>query len=103
MELKHFKCPNCGANLKTNSNDIEVKCEYCGQSFVVDDPNAMIDEAINETITEIINEKLEETNKRQKSNKMEKALIIGIASLVAIISIAMIILVIASPDVLANT
>lgn len=103
MELKHFKCPSCGANLKTVSNAVELKCEYCGQHFVVDAPNAMTDEAINETITEIINEKLEETNKQHKSNKVKTVFIIGIAALVGIISLAMIILAIVSPDVLANT
>lgn len=103
MELKHFRCPNCGAILKINQDNIEAKCDYCGQQFVVDNMNSMINDAINETMTEIINERVEEANKHNKSNKTKIALIIGVAALVGIISIGMIILAIVSPDVLANT
>ncbi len=98
MELKHFKCPNCGANLKISADSTESKCEYCGQLFVIDAPNPMVNEAINETITEIINEKIEETNKKQKNNKTETTLIVMITSFVVIIAIAMIVLAAVSSD-----
>ncbi len=38
MTLKQFQCPSCGANLNIDSESTSVKCEYCGQSFVLDKP-----------------------------------------------------------------
>lgn len=104
MELRHFKCPSCGANLDVNAGSVEIKCDYCGQRFVVDNMNSRINDAINETVTDIINEKMEETYSMQpKKSQMQTALIIGVAAFVGIISLAMIILAFVSSDVLANT
>ncbi len=36
MKLIRKQCPNCGAGLKFNSNDKEVTCEYCKQSFIIE-------------------------------------------------------------------
>ncbi len=99
MELKQYQCPNCGASLKASSDSREVICDYCDQHFVVDISTAMMDD----TITEIINEKIDVINTQPKRNKLETALIIGVAATVAIISLAMIILAFISPDIFANT
>lgn len=95
MELRHFKCPSCGANLDVNSDSVESKCDYCGQSFVIDNPNSIV----NETITEIINETIEETNKKQKSdNKMKTALVVFVATFVLLITITTMVLVVVTSN-----
>ncbi|MBQ9948681.1 MAG: hypothetical protein IJO91_09875 [Oscillospiraceae bacterium] len=103
MELKHYQCPSCGAGLDVDSSSAEIKCDYCGQHFIVDLPNSKTSEDINETITDIINERMDEINPQPQKSKFEKALILGVAATVAIIALAMIILAFTSPDVLANT
>lgn len=40
MQLKELKCPNCGAKLKSNSNEKEngqITCPYCQTNFVIED------------------------------------------------------------------
>lgn len=103
MELKHYQCPSCGASLDVDTSSTEIKCNYCSQNFVVENQNTKIDEGINETITEIINDRMESLSPQPKKSKFEKVMIIGVAAAVAIISLAMIILAFVSPDVLANT
>lgn len=37
MRLIKKSCPNCGAGLKFDKHDTEVTCEYCKQSFMIED------------------------------------------------------------------
>ena len=34
MEVKHVKCPGCGASLDYNYKLRSYKCEYCGSTFI---------------------------------------------------------------------
>lgn len=36
MKLVEKKCPNCGANLKFDKDDMEVTCKYCDTSFEIE-------------------------------------------------------------------
>lgn len=35
MSLIYAKCPNCGANLKVDSDKDTAVCEYCGGTFIL--------------------------------------------------------------------
>ena len=37
MKLVELKCKNCGAQLKVEEDTSQVKCEFCGSTFSVDD------------------------------------------------------------------
>lgn len=37
MKLVELKCKNCGAQLKVEEGTTQVKCEFCGTTFSVDD------------------------------------------------------------------
>ena len=37
MKLVELKCNNCGAQLKVEEDTSQVKCEFCGSTFSVDD------------------------------------------------------------------
>ena len=37
MKLVELKCNNCGAQLKVEEGTSQVKCEFCGSTFSVDD------------------------------------------------------------------
>ena len=37
MKLVELKCKNCGAQLKVEEGTSQVKCEFCGSTFSVDD------------------------------------------------------------------
>lgn len=37
MKLVELKCNNCGAQLKVEEGSSQVKCEFCGSTFSVDD------------------------------------------------------------------
>ena len=36
MEIKHIKCPNCGADLTVDADKKEVVCEYCDSRFILE-------------------------------------------------------------------
>lgn len=71
MQLRHFKCPSCGANLDVSADSTEIKCNYCDQTFVVD--------ATNEDITE---------SQQQRSLKLTVGVFIGVAVFIGLITIA---------------
>lgn len=35
MKLIEKKCPNCGAELKFEKDETEVKCNYCNTSYII--------------------------------------------------------------------
>lgn len=37
MKLIEFKCPSCGADLKTDASREMMYCEYCGKRLILDD------------------------------------------------------------------
>lgn len=37
MRLIDIKCPNCGADLRIDSENKECTCQYCGAKFLIDD------------------------------------------------------------------
>lgn len=39
MEVKHIKCPSCGANLEYNYKKHSYTCSYCGASFIDEKDN----------------------------------------------------------------
>jgi len=39
MKFIEKKCPNCGANMKFNLEDKEVKCNYCNSEFIIENNN----------------------------------------------------------------
>ncbi|MBE6888392.1 MAG: hypothetical protein E7485_00045 [Ruminococcaceae bacterium] len=73
MQLRHFKCPSCGANLDVSTDSVEIKCDYCDQTFVVDTPK--------EDITE---------THQQRSLKLTIGVFIGVAVFISLITIAII-------------
>ncbi len=83
MELRHFKCPSCGANLEISANRAESKCDYCGQSFVIDDPNA--------TVAEM--ERLQ-----QADHKVKMMVFIGVALFIGLITIAIVLFTALAPN-----
>ena len=34
-ELKQLVCPSCGAKLKITGDEVQVKCDYCGNAVIV--------------------------------------------------------------------
>lgn len=74
MKLKLFECPSCGADLHVKASTTEIKCDYCGQHFIVDSPVADIVESDN-------------SSKKSKS-KAETVLILVIAVFVGLVTIA---------------
>ena len=37
MEILNYKCPNCSAGLEFNSKTQKMACEYCGNSYTVEE------------------------------------------------------------------
>ena len=57
MKLVEKKCPNCGASLSFDSDDKEVICKYCNNSFEIErDLKDLID---TEKIAKIANDMLD--------------------------------------------
>ena len=75
MELNHYQCPNCGASLNVSEYNTEIKCEYCGQSFVFDDPNAVIHEA---------------EMRQHADNKLKTILILSVVLFIGLTTIALV-------------
>ncbi|MBR6073517.1 MAG: hypothetical protein IKP76_04280 [Bacilli bacterium] len=51
MKLVSAKCPNCGANLKVNSDDESVKCEFCEQTIIINDAIACYKLKVSGTVS----------------------------------------------------
>lgn len=45
MKLIEKKCPNCGAGLSFDKDDVEVTCEYCKKSYVIQRDDAKVNNA----------------------------------------------------------
>ena len=83
MELKHFKCPSCGANLEISIDSTEAKCDYCGQSFIIDDTNAIVTEM----------------ERQQKADhKVKMMVFIGVALFIGLITIAIVLFTTLAPN-----
>lgn len=48
MEVLNYKCPNCSAGLKFDSNTQKMACEYCGSSYSVDELEKIAQENVKE-------------------------------------------------------
>ena len=42
MKLIEFKCPSCGADLKTDASREMMYCEYCGKRLILDDESMRV-------------------------------------------------------------
>lgn len=42
MKLIEFKCPSCGADLKTDASREMMYCEYCGKRLILDDESTRV-------------------------------------------------------------
>ena len=42
MKLIEFKCPSCGADLKTDASREIMYCEYCGKRLILDDESMRV-------------------------------------------------------------
>ncbi len=82
MKLKSYICPSCGADLNVSLGDTDVKCEYCGQSFV-------IEQNVQETPDELLDELIQiHQQKDSDSNKSSKtAVVIFVCFIVGFITI----------------
>lgn len=65
MKLNKLTCPNCNAqlNIKLENGKEEIFCSYCGQKFLIDDEEKMINININKSTVDeakIIREKNKE-------------------------------------------
>ena len=46
MKIIEKKCPNCGANLSFEVGDKETKCNYCGQTYIIENDKENIKSSI---------------------------------------------------------
>ncbi len=83
MQLRHFKCPSCGANLDVSADRIEIKCDYCDQTFVIDDPNAIVAEM---------------GRQQQADHKVKMMVFIGVALFIGLITIAVVLFTAIAPN-----
>lgn len=87
MELNHYQCPNCGASLNVSEYNTEIKCEYCGQSFIIDDPNVALHEA---------------EMRRNSDNRMKMTLILSIVLFIGLTTIALVLFSTLAPNGFGN-
>ena len=89
MKLNKLICPNCNAqlNIKLENGEEEIFCPYCGQKFLIDDEEKMINININKSTVDeakIIREK-----NKEKEDKRNFVVLI-ITFLISILTLAII-------------
>lgn len=87
MKLVEKKCPNCGASLSFDSDDKEVTCKYCNNSFEIErDLKDLID---TDRIAKIANDMLdpETFSLHKKAMKRFGSIFIIVWALIFIVSL----------------
>lgn len=89
MKLNKLICPNCNAqlNIKLENGEEEIFCPYCGQKFLIDDEEKMINININKSTVDeakIIREKNKEKEDKRNFVVLIITFLISILTLVII-------------------
>lgn len=78
MKIVNYKCPNCNANLKVNSNETDGVCEYCQSPYHIDDGVIRVEYKVefkNDNYLEVAQATLDKFKDYQKSEYLFKMLL----------------------------